>query len=125
MKYAAILFIVALFRTFFSDLFPDEFQAKIWNIGASVSIIILVYMYVWIKKDYLALIVAGWWSYEESLVIIGSIARLTIWKNLPVSNHQTSDLIGLPLQLISIGICAGIAVLIYKEEKSAANDTRP
>ena len=120
MKYTAIIFLLCIFRTFFSDLFPEEIQAKVWNFGGSISILVILYMFCWRIKSYLLLTVICFWTYEELLVIIGTLARLTIWKNLPVSLHQTSDIFGLPLGLISISFCGYIAVLIYKENKRAA-----
>jgi len=121
MKYAAIIFLLCIFRTFFSDLFPEEIQAKVWNFGGSISILVLLYMFCWRIKSYLLLIVICFWTYEELLVIIGTILRLLFFRNFPSSLHQTSDIFKLPLGLISLSICVGIAVLIYNEDKRAAN----
>jgi len=124
MNYAAVILILAVFRVFFAWVFPDTLYPYIWNISGSVSILALLYLFAWDKKSLLVIPFVAWWTYEECLVIFGTVIRLTIFKDAPASREQVSSLINLPLGLLSVAICAAFAVMIYKENKRAAN-SRP
>lgn len=105
-------------------MFPLDIQALVWNIGGSVSILVILYMLIWDKKSYSLIPVAAWWTYEELLVIAASIIRCIDREKQPEQYSTISFYLNFPLGLISVSICAALAVLIYKENKRAAN-SRP
>lgn len=103
---------------------PEEIQALVWNACGALTIICLVVAIVKRSKSYAMLCVAAWWIFEETLVTGCSIARIFHRWDVYPGLEQCSAEIGFEMGLISTSICAALAVLIYKENKRAAN-TRP
>jgi len=120
-KTVASIFFLGLFRTFFYEFVPGDIQAYVWNISGAAVIIALLVMLFWRNKSYFYLPIVGWWIYEELLVIACSIGRIFFkWPNT-IGMDQLSEKFNLPCSFISASMIAVLAVLIYKENKSAAS----
>lgn len=122
MKSAASgLFLLYLLRTFFYELFPEQVQALVWNIVGSATLLTLLYISVWRLKSYAVIAITVLWTYEEALVIFGSALRILNPEKQPEYYETLTQAMQFPFGLFSLSLCAGIAVLIYKESKSATH----
>ena len=117
MKAPSALFLLYLFRTFFYEMFPEATQALVWNVGGSISIMVLLLMSAWRLRSYSMVAIATLWAYEEILVIFGSLLRITNPEIQPEYYETLTHALRFPFGVLSISLCAGVATLIYKEDK--------
>jgi len=119
-KTTALIFILGIFRTFAYELFDEKIQAYVWNISGAVVIICLLLISFNKFRNYLFLMIMGWWIYEELLVIACSLGRIFFKWDEKIGMDILSAKFNLPCGAISTCLIAYLAVLIYKENKRAA-----